>query len=227
MSIGNNINIGGSKKGEEQKAVSKTAPEKETASLPEKKEAEQLQVINETVSELNNELKKETGLQEIDKSSEEKVVKPKKIMLISFPVGDEEYAISIDDIREVVPTPPIAFMPQVPNYIKGVANVRGNVLAVIDLAKRVSKGGEKHTDEVGKFVLVINSDTMKFAVNVTNVPNTMTIMDSEIDSPANIINHTSLSMNHVKGIIKKDKKMIIWIDIHELVSQTQLDESNN
>ena len=184
-------------------------------------DAAKLQEINESVAAVST-----TGGQQALKARgqvmlEEALSDSQKNMLIVFPVGEEEYAISIDDIKEVVPTPPIALIPQVPKYVRGVANVRGNVLAIIDLQLMFSKGDHVESD-LGKFVLVIKSEEMQFAINAVSVPNTMIVTQLDIDPPTNIINNSKKNTDYVKGIIKKDKRMIIWIDILELMENIDI-----
>ncbi|MBU2913589.1 MULTISPECIES: chemotaxis protein CheW [Reichenbachiella] len=142
-------------------------------------------------------------------------------MLVAFSVGDEEYAVSIDQIKEVVPCPTIAPVPQVPDFVKGVANVRGNVLAIIDLALRF---GLKHERTEGKFVLVMKSEDLKFAISVQAVPNTMMVKESEITQATNIINQSTLGLNYVKGIIRRNQKIVVWIDMLDIMKNEDLGE---
>ena len=60
----------------------------------------------------------------------------KLMQLIIFKLAGEEYGLSIDQIKEVVLTPRVAKMPQTPAYIKGVANIRGNIIAIMDLEQK-------------------------------------------------------------------------------------------
>lgn len=235
MSIGKNLNIGGSKKAEKDKVEKVEKPSKKAVAAPAEKKEEatpavqnksddqKMQMINESAAGLSAAPAVDAvAIQRND--TEAPMVAEGQNMLIVFPVGKEEYAIEIDEIKEVVPTPPIALIPQVPSYIMGVANVRGNVLAVVNLEKKFYSGNEKAAEGTGKFVLVINSEEMHVAVNVMNVPNTLIVKDSEIDPPTNVINNSGIGTNHIKGIIKKDKRMIIWIDIHEVMNQMHLED---
>lgn len=177
-------------------------------------EAERLKLINETaraVKEINR-IQEESGE---NKEHEE------TIMLVAFSVGSEEYAISIDQIKEVVPCPAIAPIPQVPEHIKGVANVRGNVLAIVDLAVRF---GLSQSSEEGKFVLVMKSEELSFAISVKSVPNTMLVKKSEIKQANNIINQSTLGLNFVKGIIRRDQKIVVWVDMLEIMENEEIGE---
>lgn len=230
MSLGKNLNIGSKKADDKSISTDENMDTKEVVKSEGEDVAKgsaaedsKMQLINETAA----------AVQKIDQTglgtalaNDADLIREKENMIIVFPVGDEEYAISIDDVKEVVPLPPIASIPQVPAYILGVANVRGNVLAVLDLAEKFSHVKQEGEVVLGNFVLVVKSEEHSVAINVRDVPNTMTVSDAIIDSPGNIINHTALSMNHIKGIVKKDKRMIIWVDIQEIITQIELDEMN-
>ena len=58
------------------------------------------------------------------------------IQLIVFRLGQEEYAIRIEQVKEVTLTPEIARMPKTPSFVKGIANLRGDIIAVVDLEER-------------------------------------------------------------------------------------------
>lgn len=145
----------------------------------------------------------------------------KSKMLVVFAVGKEEYALSIDQIKEVVPMPPISPVPQTKNYVLGVANVRGNVLAVIDMEERFGlKTGEKKSKY--NYVIVIDHEEIKVAIVSHHVPETLTVLENQIDSSADIMRTSGNEQNFIKGVIKKDNRMIIFIDILEMVDHEKL-----
>ncbi|MGL1887057.1 MAG: chemotaxis protein CheW [Reichenbachiella sp.] len=175
-------------------------------------EEEKLKLINETAKAV-----KEANKAAYD--ADQKDVNDEKVMLVAFEVGNEHYAVSIDMIKEVVSCPPIAPVPQVPKYVLGVANVRGNVLAILDLA---IKFGLKEDGDKGKFVFVVKSEEQHFAISSKSVPNTMMVSKKNIGLASNIISQSTLGLNYVKGIIKEDGKMIVWIDLLEMVTGEKL-----
>lgn len=172
-------------------------------------EEERLKLINETAKAVKEANKAAYG------AEEQQDLKDEKVMLVAFEVGNEHYAVSIDMIKEVVSCPPIAPIPQMPKYVEGVANVRGNVLAILDLSVKfgLSENGDK-----GKFVFVIKSEDQHFAIRSKSVPDTMTVSKKDIGLASNIISQSSLGLNYVRGIIKKEGKMIVWIDLLDMIS---------
>lgn len=134
--------------------------------------------------------------------------------LIVFKLGGEEYAIHIDQIKEVVPTPAITKMPQTPAYVKGVANIRGNIIAILDLERKF--GMEQSAEAKHEFTLVFESDEFKIGALVKEVPNTLTVFESEVDDSANIIQSSS-EQGYISGIVKKEGRLIILIDLSKVV----------
>ncbi|MDH5365753.1 MAG: chemotaxis protein CheW [Cyclobacteriaceae bacterium] len=165
-------------------------------------------------------------------------VTDEKILLIVFKLGESEYALSIDQIKEVVLTPRISEIPQTPPYIKGVANIRGTVISIIDLEARFGLKSKKEKavvdesnsveeeEESSNYTLVIESDEYKIGILVKEVPNTFSVNRSEIDSSAGIIRHSSLDENAINGIVKIDERMIILINILSMMETGGLKTTN-
>lgn len=144
------------------------------------------------------------------------------IQLVVFRQGDEEYALQIDQIKEVVITPHITKMPQTPSYVKGVANIRGNIIAILDLEE---KFGLKRTEAAANdknFTLVIESDEFKAGVLVKEVPNTLAVNTVDIDETVYVIQDASTEQNYISGIVKKGDRLIILIDILKVVNESDM-----
>lgn len=161
------------------------------------------------------------------------------LLLIVFKLGTGEYALPIDQIKEVVLTPRISQIPQTPPYIKGVANIRGNVISIIDLEERFGlidvnqstngNGTSSSEDELAinsNYTLVIESEEYKIGVLVKEVPNTLSVNSGEIDSSSNIIRHSSLDENAIKGIVKMGDRMIIMLDMLNMMVTGDIQTSN-
>jgi len=140
------------------------------------------------------------------------------LQIVVFKLGNEEYGLHIDQIKEVVITPNITRMPQTPSYIKGVANIRGNVIAIFDLEERFNLS-RTIQNQGSKYTLVVESEDVKMGLLVTEVPNTVSVNASDLDESIGIINDAHADNNYVKGIIKTGKRLIILIDIFKVIDQ--------
>lgn len=151
----------------------------------------------------------------------ENTVKDKKkqdtLQIIVFKLGEEEYALQIDQIKEVVITPGITRMPQTPEYIKGVANIRGNIIAILDLEEKFNLKRANNQNTANNYTLVVESDDVKVGILVREVPNTLTIGASDFEESVSIINDAQNDNDYIKGIVKAGKRLIILIDIFKVI----------
>jgi purine-binding chemotaxis protein CheW len=156
-------------------------------------------------------------------SASNEVSKHSRTQLIVFKLGKEEYGLAIDQIKEVVLTPNITRMPQTPSYIKGVANIRGNIIAILDLEEKF--GLADKTGEVarsGNYTLVVASEEYKIGILVKEVPNTLSVSKADIDETVNIVHDDKQEGNYIKGIVKVNNRLIILIDIYQIMSRHEI-----
>lgn len=141
--------------------------------------------------------------------------------LIIFKLGNEEYAFHISQIKEVVITPNITKMPQTHSYIKGVANIRGNIIAIVDLEEKLNIDKNEGLENYGHYTLVVESDQLKIGILSTEVPNTLTVPDSSIEETSNLV-QSDTGSGYIKGIVKLDERLIILIDVFKVISENDL-----
>lgn len=152
----------------------------------------------------------------------------RKFQLIVFKLGEEEYGLHIDQIKEVVRTPAITRLPQTPPYVKGVANIRGNIIAIVDLEEKFGLGLAAHAGEgsqpqvAGKYTLVLESEEVKAGILVKEVPNTLNVTMAELEDVANLVNDGSSEQSYIKGIVKRENRLIIMIDIFRVMNGQEL-----
>lgn len=158
-------------------------------------------------------------LEKIKAAEADEKKKAGNFQIIVFKQGEEEYGLQIDQIKEVVITPKITKMPQTPGYIKGVANIRGNIIAILDLEEKFNLKRSTTDTLTNHYTLVVESDDFKMGVLVREVPNTLTISSSQFDDSISIINDQASEQNYIKGIVKVDKRLIILVDIFKVIDQ--------
>jgi purine-binding chemotaxis protein CheW len=142
--------------------------------------------------------------------------------IIVFKQGEEEYALQIAQIKEVVITPNITKMPQTPSFIRGVANVRGNIIAVMDLEEMFDLKRNQNQQEGKNFTLVVESEDLKMGILVHEVPNTLSVSSKDFDQSVNVISDSRINSNYIRGIIKANQRLIILIDIFKVIDQEML-----
>jgi purine-binding chemotaxis protein CheW len=150
-----------------------------------------------------------------------------RIQLIIFKLGSEEYALSIDQIKEVVLTPRIAKMPQTHSYIKGVANIRGNIIAILDLEEKFGIERKSDDRQVYHYTLVLENLSFKAGFLVREVPNTLTINSTDIENSATFIQSSSADDSYFQGVVKSGERLIILIDMEKLVESSSINNIVN
>jgi purine-binding chemotaxis protein CheW len=168
---------------------------------------------------------KELTLDDIRKqamSHKAEAMRGARIQLIIFKLGTEEYALNIDQIKEVVLTPGIAKIPQTPKYVKGVANIRGSIIAIVDLEEKFGLTRENQQKSIGNYTLVVESEEFKIGVLVTEVPNTLTVYETDIDTSSSVLQYSNLKEDCIKGIVKAGDRMIILVDMIKMMDSDEL-----
>ena len=139
-----------------------------------------------------------------------------------FKSQGEEYAIPINLIKEVVPFPSIAPVSQMPPYIKGMTNVRGNIFGVLDLGIFFNKNTNQATEN--KYLLVLEYEEFQMAIAIPDVPDTLMVTDGMIEQLSAARLKSVIGQKYLKGIIKKDRRMIILFDILGMISGEKFTE---
>lgn len=99
---------------------------------------------------------------------------------IGFTLNDKEYTIPILKVREIIKSPALTKLPLVPHYVEGVTNLKGKVVAVVNLKKLVGLNGHSMGDKV----LVVGSEHVRFGFFVDSVTGVLEIKDSEACMPS-------------------------------------------
>ena len=161
-----------------------------------------------------------------EKLAETKGALPDTQQIIVFRQGSEEYGLPINQIKEVVLTPNITRMPQTPAYVKGVANIRGNIIGIIDLEEKFGLKEAATTKETNKsvnYTLVVESDEFKVGILVTEVPNTLSVQASDMEEPVNIVSDSNNNTDYIEYIVKLEDRLIVMIDILKVLNEQELE----
>jgi purine-binding chemotaxis protein CheW len=137
--------------------------------------------------------------------------------LISFRVGTQEFCVDIMSVREIRGWTPATSMPNSPGYVRGVINLRGAVLPVIDLAARLGLEAEAPTDR--SVIIVTRIDKRTVGMLVDAVSDILTVTDEVIQAPPDVGCETARTF--IKGILAMDGRMISLISIADILPAEQ------
>jgi purine-binding chemotaxis protein CheW len=145
-----------------------------------------------------------------------------EIQLVVFDLASEYYGVNISDVREIMRMQSITRVPGAYSFVEGVINLRGNVLPVIDLRKRLGLKISDHTKESRIVVIDINSS--EIGVIVDAVTEVLRVPKSAIEPASSVITNTS--SNYLWGIAKLPDKLIILIDPNKALSEIEEEQLN-
>ena|SRR5581483_415315 len=142
----------------------------------------------------------------------------KDLHLVGFRVGRETFGVPIHLVHEIVRVPEITAVPEAPDYIEGVINLRGKIVSVIDLRKRF---GEKEisTDRKNR-VMVVEVDKKLVGLIVDSASEVLKLPESEIENPPNVFEEGDV--NYVTGVGKLKGRLIILIDLTKVLQRGEL-----
>jgi purine-binding chemotaxis protein CheW len=146
------------------------------------------------------------------------------VHLIVFRLGTEEYGIRIEQVKEVTITPEITRMPKTPEFIKGVANIRGDIIAIMDLEERFGIRTGAYDSGWKPYTLAIEAKDYTYGMIVRDMPQSLTIPVSKIDVAPAFIQDLNINDNYIEGIGKLGSRLIIVLDIFKILTQEEVQQ---
>lgn len=144
------------------------------------------------------------------------------LQFVTFKIGNEEYGIDILKVQEINRIVDITPVPNSPQYIEGVMNLRGKVIPVINL-RRMFGLSDKEWDNTSRIIVVDVGIVLGMIVD--SVSEVLRVSSNIIDPPPSMT--TNISSEHVKGIGKLDDRLLILIDIERLFKEDLSLKGNN
>jgi purine-binding chemotaxis protein CheW len=144
----------------------------------------------------------------------------KNLQLVVFNVGKELYGVGIDKVQEIVRVPDVTEVPDAPVFLEGVINLRGKVVPVIDLRKRLRLQGIEKTKLTR--VLITENGRSQVGLLVDSVSEVLKAQPDSVEEPPEMI--SAIGVEYITGVVKAEERLIILLDIKKILS---VDEMKN
>lgn len=142
----------------------------------------------------------------------------KEIQIVGFRIGRETFGLPIAIVREIVRVPEITSVPNAPEYIEGVINLRGRIIPVVDLRKRF---GEKVIQASKKNrIVVVELETRTIGLIVNSASEVLKIPPSEIEAPHTVFQEGEL--NYITGVGKLRGRLVMLLDLGKILQRGEL-----
>jgi purine-binding chemotaxis protein CheW len=133
--------------------------------------------------------------------------------LIAFRIGEQEFCIDIMMVREIRGWTPATVLPKAPNYVRGVINLRGSVLPIVDFAVRLGLPSDEPTER--NVIIVVQSEGQLVGLLVDAVSDILTTRDSDIQPTPDVA--SAVLKMFVRGLLSLDNRMISLVSLESLI----------
>lgn len=144
----------------------------------------------------------------------------KDLQIVGFRIGQETFGLPISIVREIVRVPEITSVPNAPDHIEGVINLRGRIVPIVDLRKRF---GQK-TFEPNKRnrIVVVELEKRIIGLIVNSASEVLRIPPSEIEEPNNLFKEGEV--DYITGVGKLQGRLVILLDVNKVLQRGELRE---
>jgi purine-binding chemotaxis protein CheW len=141
---------------------------------------------------------------------------------LTFRLDNDEYAINVENVREILELCSVTKVPQTPDYMLGVINLRGNVVPVIDLRIKFGFDCDEQTEESCIVVLevLVDEELTVLGALVDSVQEVLELSDNDMEPPPKIGNR--LKTEFIHGMGKRDDLFVIVLDINQIFSTSEI-----
>ncbi len=141
---------------------------------------------------------------------------------LTFTVGSEDYGLEIQYITEIIGIQKITQIPELPEYMKGIINLRGKIIPVMDIRLRFKKEPREYNDRTCVIVVEING--LSVGLIIDSVSEVISIPEQNIVKPPQINNQ--YNNRYIKGIGKTENDVKLLIDCEKLFTDRERNDLN-
>ncbi len=141
------------------------------------------------------------------------------LQLVSFKIGDEEFGIDILKVQEINRMFQITKVPNAPDFVDGVVNLRGRIIPVVDLRARLNMMRKEHDQKSRIIVVDLNKVTIGFIVD--EVSEVLRISKDITEQPPSMV--AGIETEYITAIAKMEDRLLILLDLEKIFN---LEERN-
>jgi len=139
------------------------------------------------------------------------------LQLVSFKINEEEFGIEILKVQEIIKMLQITKVPNAPNFVDGVINLRGRVIPIIDLRIKLGLTRKDHTKNTRIVVVELKNKTVGFIVDEVN--EVLRIPKEITEAPPEMIGN--INREYITSIGKLEDRLLILLDLEKILSESE------
>lgn len=141
---------------------------------------------------------------------------------LTFTLGNESYGIEIRYVTEIIGIQPITDVPELPEYIRGIINLRGKIIPVMDVRLRFKKPFREYNDRT--CIIVIAVEDTAIGLIIDSVSEVLSIPDTEIVQPPE---YTKMTNRYIQGIGKSGEEVKLLLNCRKLINEDETEKLAN
>jgi len=141
----------------------------------------------------------------------------REMQLVAFKVGNEEFGVDVKKVEGVISLVDVTRMPRAPKFVEGIINLRGQIIAVVDLASRL--GVDSGDRGPATRIVVVEAQDVKVGL-IVDTPEVINIDKEDIEaSPA--LASADVESAFIKGVVKLGDRLLILLDVDRVLSDEE------
>ena len=141
---------------------------------------------------------------------------------IEFSLGKEDYAIPLLMVREVISVPETTPIPKSPSHFLGIINLRGQVISVVDLRKKLKVEAKQEKEEA---VIIVDIGSMNIGMVVDSINKVLAFSFDEVSEMPEVENQ--INTQYILGVYKKENSLTVLLDIAKVLDLKDMDAISN
>ncbi|ORX23923.1 chemotaxis protein CheW [Thermoanaerobacterium sp. PSU-2] len=140
--------------------------------------------------------------------------------IVIFKLNDEEFCVDIMDVLEIIRMQSITKVPDVPSFVEGIINLRGIVIPIIDLKKRLNMKLTEYDDDTRIIIIKINEKSVGFIVD--SVTEVLHVEPESIKEAPDII--AGIGKEYIESVVSYDERLIINLNLEKILTEKEKKE---
>jgi purine-binding chemotaxis protein CheW len=144
--------------------------------------------------------------------------KSELIQLVSFHLDNEEYGVEVLKVREIIRVVNITHMPNTPQYVEGIINLRGKVIPIISMRKRFGLMDAENNSHTRVIIMDVGGELLGFTVDA--VSEVIRVASGEIQ-PAPSVASNSIGQEYIAGVINHGERLLVLLNLDMMFSSVE------
>ncbi len=137
------------------------------------------------------------------------------LQLVGFDIADEQFGVDILRVQEIIRSATVTAVPNSPEFVEGVINLRGNIIPVVDLRKRLYLYNEE-SEKARSWILILNIADRVVGFIVDQVTHVIKVSEDSVQPPPEIVT-SGLESQYIQGVCEMEDSLLVILDFSRVL----------